>query len=59
MPENIPQISGILFAFADQVHAELGVPVGIVNRAIGGNPVRSFVDQAALPRPGCRPSWKS
>lgn len=47
-PDNIPQVGGILFAFADQLHAELGVPIGIVNRAIGGNPVRSFIDQARL-----------
>lgn len=47
-PENIPKVGGILLAFADELHNELGVPIGIVNRAIGGNPVRSFVDQKNL-----------
>ncbi len=47
-PENIPTVGGILFAFAVDLQEELDVPVGIINRAIGGNPVRSFVDQKNL-----------
>ena len=44
-PENIPKIGGTLFAFADQLQQELQIPIGIVNRAVGGTPVRHFVDQ--------------
>jgi sialate O-acetylesterase len=48
-PENIPSVGGTLFAFADRLHAELGVPIGIVNRAIGGKSVGFFLDHHLLP----------
>ncbi|GEM_PF-1729033 len=46
--ENIPKFGGIMFAFADALHRELQVPIGIVNRAVGGTPVRFHLDQGEL-----------
>jgi len=35
--------SGVAFAFAKEIHAALGVPVGIINRAAGGTPIRTWL----------------
>jgi sialate O-acetylesterase len=35
--------SGMAWAFAKEIHASQGVPVGIVNRAAGGTPIRVWL----------------
>lgn len=35
--------SGVAFAFAKELHATYGVPVGILNRAAGGTPIRLWL----------------
>ncbi len=36
--ENVDTFSAILFAFGSRLHAELGVPVGLMTGAVGGTP---------------------
>jgi sialate O-acetylesterase len=35
--------SGMAWAFAKELHASLGVPVGVINRAAGGTPIRTWL----------------
>jgi sialate O-acetylesterase len=35
--------SGMAWAFAKEIHAAQGVPVGIINRAAGGTPIRAWL----------------
>ena len=39
--------SGVAFAFAQEIQAALGVPVGLINRAAGGTPIRTWLAPAA------------
>ncbi|MFN2424923.1 MAG: sialate O-acetylesterase [Candidatus Binatia bacterium] len=39
--------SGIALAFAREIQAEIGVPIGIINRAAGGTPIRTWLAPAA------------
>ncbi len=43
--------SGMAWAFAKEIHAALGVPVGIVNRAAGGTPIRVWLPPEVLDDP--------
>lgn len=47
-PETAPGYSAVAFFFAQELHAELDIPIGIIKTAWGGKPVETFTSRAAL-----------
>ncbi len=47
-PDTAPGYSAVAFFFARKLHAELGVPVGVIKSAWGGKPVETFTSRQAL-----------
>lgn len=47
-PESVTGFSGVAWFFAKQLQQELGVPVGIVQIAVGGAPCEAFISEPAL-----------
>ncbi len=46
--ENASQISAVAYYFARQLRDSLGVPVGIIQNAVGGSPIESWIDITTL-----------
>jgi sialate O-acetylesterase len=46
-PDTVGTFSATLFFFGREIHAALGVPVGLVNSSVGGTPIEAWIDQAA------------
>ena len=46
--ETVGGFSAVAFFFAQKLHKELGVPIGIVKSAWGGKPVETFTSREAL-----------
>lgn len=46
--EGFPGFSAVAYFFARKVHAETGVPIGLIQAAVGGTPAESFMSPAAL-----------
>ena len=46
--ETAPRYSAVAFFFAQHLHQELGVPVGVIKSAWGGKPVETFTSREAL-----------
>jgi sialate O-acetylesterase len=49
-----PFFSAVAYAFAERLHAELGVPVGIINCSFGGTPIEAWMHPDALRAAGRR-----
>lgn len=47
-PETIGSVSGVAFFFARELQRTQEVPIGIVNSALGGSPVESWISEPAL-----------
>ncbi|WP_221032881.1 sialate O-acetylesterase [Actomonas aquatica] len=47
-PETVPHFTAVGYYFARQLHAELGVPIGLVNSNWGGTPAEAWLPPAAL-----------
>jgi sialate O-acetylesterase len=47
-PQTAGRFTGVGYYFARQIHADLGVPVGILNASVGSTPVESWMDDASL-----------
>lgn len=47
-PKTVPGYSAVAFFFARKLHAELGVPIGVIKSAWGGKPVETFTSREAL-----------
>ena len=47
-PKSAAPLSAVGYYFAKRVAAEAGVPVGIVNYAVGGAPIEAFISREAL-----------
>ncbi len=47
-PETAGEFSGVGYFYAKRLHAELGVPVGIITSAWGGRPIEPFIRREAL-----------
>ncbi|MFU8893269.1 MAG: sialate O-acetylesterase [Luteolibacter sp.] len=47
-PETAGEFSGVGYFYAKRLHAELGVPVGIIKSAWGGKPIEPFIRREAL-----------
>lgn len=46
--ENPEDFSAIAYAFAYNIQKELNVPVGIINNAIGGSPIQSWISRESM-----------
>lgn len=46
--QTLPQFSAVAFFFAQKLHEELQVPIGILKTAWGGKPVETFTSAEAL-----------
>ena len=44
-PENIMEFSAVAWFFADKIHQEQNVPVGIISTAIGGSPAEAWLSK--------------
>jgi sialate O-acetylesterase len=47
-PDTTSGYSAVAYFFAKKLHAELGVPIGIIKTAWGGKPVETFTSRYAL-----------
>ncbi|PRY84463.1 sialate O-acetylesterase [Mongoliibacter ruber] len=45
---NILSISAISFFFARAIHEKQGVPIGIINSALGGSPVEAWISEESI-----------
>lgn len=46
-PDTVGGFSATLFFFGREIHAALGVPVGLVNSSVGGTPIEAWIDRPA------------
>ena len=47
-PENTPDFSAAAYFFAKEIYNKYKVPVGLINSALGGSPVESWISADAL-----------
>ncbi len=47
-PETVPTFSAVAFFFAQKLHLELGIPLGVIESPWGGKPVETFTSREAL-----------
>lgn len=47
-PVTAPSFSGVAYYFAKRVHAETGVPIGLLTNAVGGTNVELWISQEKL-----------
>jgi sialate O-acetylesterase len=48
MPKAASGFSGAAYYFAKELHERLGVPIGIVQSAVGGTPIEAWMDRETL-----------
>ena len=46
--ENLGDFSAVAYAFAYNLQKKLNVPVGIINNAIGGSPIQSWISRESM-----------
>lgn len=46
--ENILKFSAVAYFFADDLYRTYGVPIGLVNAALGGSPAEAWISESAL-----------
>lgn len=46
--DNISEFSAVSYFFGKKIHREYDVPVGLINSALGGSPVQSWLSEEAL-----------
>ena len=47
-PQTVMSFSAVAFVFARRLHAELGVPIGIIESSRGGTPIEPYIPRAAF-----------
>lgn len=47
-PETILEFSAVAYFFAKELHDRYNVPIGIINAAVGGSPVESWMSEESL-----------
>lgn len=47
-PENILNFSAVAYFFALDIHKKYGVPIGIINTALGGSPAQAWISENAI-----------
>lgn len=45
---NLAEFSGVAFFFAKDMFEKFGVPIGLINSAVGGSPVEAWMSEEAL-----------
>lgn len=48
--ESLPGFSGVAYFFGRKLHADTGVPIGLIARALGGTPVEWWTPESKLAR---------
>lgn len=46
--ENLPAFTAVGYFFAQQLHAQQGVPIGLVNASLGGSPAEAWLSEESL-----------
>ncbi len=46
--ENLEDFSAVAYAFAYNLQKKLNVPIGIINNAIGGSPIQSWISRESM-----------
>ena len=46
--DNITSFSGVAYFFAKNIHAKTGVPIGIINTAVGGSTAEGYIREEQL-----------
>ncbi|WP_290797312.1 sialate O-acetylesterase [Flavihumibacter sp. UBA7668] len=46
--QTVQDMSAIAYYFAKEIVTNTGVPIGIINLAVGGAPIETFIDKAAI-----------
>ncbi|TWT47144.1 hypothetical protein KOR42_41420 [Thalassoglobus neptunius] len=47
-PKTVSRFSGAAFYFARRIHAELNIPIGVIDSSHGGTPIEPFIPRAAF-----------
>src|SRR5699024_9049656 len=47
-PDAASSFSAVAFYFARRIHQKLGIPVGIIQNAVGGSPTQAWISKKAL-----------
>jgi sialate O-acetylesterase len=47
-PSSVARFSGVAFYFAQRLHTELDVPVGVIDSSRGGTPIEPFIPRKAF-----------
>tara|TARA_R110002051_G_scaffold87713_4_gene154479 strand:- start:16114 stop:18045 length:1932 start_codon:yes stop_codon:yes gene_type:complete len=47
-PENILNFSAVAYFFANEIYEKQHVPIGLINTALGGSPIESWLSEDAL-----------
>ncbi len=47
-PENTPEFSAVAYFFAKEIYNKYKVPVGLINSALGGSPVESWISEDSI-----------
>jgi sialate O-acetylesterase len=47
-PENTPDFSAVAYFFAKEIYNKYKVPIGLINSALGGSPVESWISENTL-----------
>ena len=47
-PENTPEFSAAAYFFAKEIYNKYKVPVGLINSALGGSPVESWISEDSI-----------
>lgn len=47
-PKNVLDFSAVAYFFAKDIYAKEGIPIGLINTALGGSPVESWMSEKAL-----------
>ncbi|MGB5668036.1 MAG: sialate O-acetylesterase [Maribacter sp.] len=47
-PDNLMEFSGVAYFFSKEIYDRFGVPIGLINAALGGSPVEAWMSEDAL-----------
>ena len=47
-PDNLMEFSGVAYFFSKEIYDRYGVPIGLINAALGGSPVEAWMSEDAL-----------
>ncbi|MEI6235807.1 MAG: sialate O-acetylesterase [Planctomycetota bacterium] len=53
-PETAGEFSAVAYYFARDLHAKLGVPVGVISASVGGTPAQGWTSEEGIEAPGLK-----